>query len=92
MLESVFLTLTGAILGLIISGTILQITSRTGINFGMWAEGFEAIGYSAIVYPVMTIFNYMVLIALVILTGIISAIWPARKALKLNPAEALRTE
>jgi ABC-type antimicrobial peptide transport system permease subunit len=29
---------------------------------------------------------------LVILTGVISSIFPARKALKLNPAEAIRTE
>lgn len=92
MLESVFLTLTGAVLGLIVSGTLLYIFSITGINFGMWAEGFEAIGYSAIVYPEMTVANYVIILSLVILTGIISSVWPARKALKLNPVEALRTE
>jgi ABC-type antimicrobial peptide transport system permease subunit len=92
MLESVFLTLTGAAVGLIITYVVVQITGRTGINLAMWAEGLEAIGYSAIVYPVVTAENYVVILVLVIITGIISAIWPARKALKLNPAEALRTE
>ncbi len=92
MLESVFLTLTGAVAGLIFTGIIAQITCKTGINLGMWAEGLEAIGYSSVIYPVLTIDNYIGTLILVILTGIISAIWPARKALKLSPVEALRTE
>jgi ABC-type lipoprotein release transport system permease subunit len=92
MLESIFLTLTGAVAGMIFSGIIVQILSRTGINFEMWSEGFEALGYSAIVYPSVTWFNYVIITAMVIATGMISSIWPARKALKLNPVEALRTE
>ncbi len=92
MLESVFLTLSGAVAGLIVSAIVVKITNRTGINLSFWAEGLEAIGYSAIVYPVVTVLDYIGVILLVILTGIISSIWPARKALKLNPAEALRTE
>lgn len=92
MLESVFLTLTGAVIGLALSAIIVEILSHTGINFGLWAEGFEAIGYAAIVYPVLTTGNYISIMMLVILTGIIASVWPARKALKLNPVEALRTD
>jgi len=92
MTESVFLTLTGAIVGMLFSGIIVEILSRTGINFEMWSEGFEAIGYAAVVYPFVTWQNYIWITILVIITGIVSAIWPARKALKLNPVEALRTE
>jgi ABC-type antimicrobial peptide transport system permease subunit len=92
MLESVFLTLTGAIAGLILSGIVAQITYHTGINMAMWAEGLEAMGYASVVYPVVTVQNYIGILILVIITGIVSSIWPARKALKLNPVEALRTE
>ncbi|MBA7586973.1 hypothetical protein ES708_28980 [subsurface metagenome] len=92
MLESVFLTLTGAAVGMIFSGTIVQILSKTGINFEMWSEGFEALGYAAVVYPRVSWINYLVITVLVIATGVISSIWPARKALNLNPVEALRTE
>ncbi|MBN2611800.1 MAG: ABC transporter permease [Bacteroidales bacterium] len=92
MLESVFLTLTGAVVGMIVSGLVLSYFSRVGINLGMWAEGLEAIGYSAIIYPYISFDVYIGVILLVILTGILSSLWPARKALKLNPAEALRTE
>ena len=92
MTESVFLTLTGAVAGMVFSGIMVEILGRTGINFEMWSEGFEAMGYAAIVYPSVTIQNYFWTTVLVIITGMVSAIWPARKALKLNPVEALRTE
>ena len=92
MIESVLLTLTGAAIGMGISAAIISGLSKTGINFSMWAEGFEAMGYASIVYPVVTLENYIRITLLVILTGVVASIWPARRALKMNPAEALRTE
>ncbi|MEJ2075753.1 MAG: FtsX-like permease family protein, partial [Reinekea sp.] len=88
----VLLTLTGAIIGMGISAAFIAALSKTGINFSMWAEGFEAMGYASIVYPVVTVESYIRITLLVILTGVIASIWPARRALKMNPAEALRTE
>ncbi len=56
MLEFVFLSLTGGIIG-IIMGTILTIyTNHTGINLGSLAEGFEKIGYNPMLYPSLEIF------------------------------------
>ncbi len=92
MLESVLLSLTGGLTGLAISGLIINLLGKTGIDFGMWAEGFEAVGYSSVVYPYLTVENYIIITLLVIITGLIASIWPARRALKLNPADALRTE
>jgi ABC-type lipoprotein release transport system permease subunit len=92
MTESVFLTLTGAVAGMVFSGIIVSVLGKTGISFEMWSKGFEAIGYAAVVYPFVTWQNYIGVTLLVILTGMVSSIWPARKALHLNPVEALRTE
>lgn len=92
MLESIFLTFTGAAAGMIFSGIIIQILSKTGINLEMWSEGLEAMGYASIIYPSVSWLNYVVITIMVIITGIVSSIWPARKALKLNPVEALRTD
>jgi len=92
MMESVFLTLTGGVVGIAFSTVFIKIFARTGIDFSMWAEGFEAIGYSSVVYPEITISNYVLITMLVVATGILASLWPARRALKLNPMQALRVE
>jgi putative ABC transport system permease protein len=92
MLEAVFLTIVGAVAGMLSGWAIAESLSKTGIHFSGWGEGFEAIGFAARVYPVVTFEFFLFTTILVIVTAIISSIWPARKALKLNPVEALRTE
>ena len=92
MIESVFLSLTGGTIGLLISGVVTHILSKSGLNLNMWAEGLESIGFSSVIYPVVTLDNYVIVTLLVIITGMFASIWPARRALKLNPADALRNE
>jgi ABC-type lipoprotein release transport system permease subunit len=92
MLETIFLTLVGAVAGMLSGWLIVEVLGKTGIHFSTWGEGFEAIGFAAIVYPVITPGFFGIITVIVIVTAIISSIWPARKALKLIPVEALRTE
>ena len=93
MNESILLTLTGGIIGIIIGYFLVLYTGHTGINLSKYAQqGMEALGYSAIIYPQtspMLIFETTIL---VIITGMLAAIYPALKALKLKPAQALRTD
>jgi ABC-type lipoprotein release transport system permease subunit len=93
MLETVFLCLTGAILGMAISISAIAYFGQVGIDLtALYQEGFSAIGYSAVMYPEIGVVFFFEVTGLVIITGILASIYPARKALKLNPSEALRTE
>jgi len=92
MLETVFLTAVGAGAGIILGWALTGTLGRTGIHMAGWGEGFEAIGFAATVYPIVTPGFIAFTAAMVIVTAILSSLWPARKALKLIPVEALRTE
>lgn len=92
MLESVYLSLTGAVAGMILGYLLTAYTAWTGIDLSSMAEGFEKLGYPTMLYPYLDIQFFITLTVMVIGIGILASIYPARKALKLNPAEAVRAE
>ncbi|HOW41020.1 MAG TPA: FtsX-like permease family protein [Bacteroidales bacterium] len=92
MLESVFLSLTGGLSGMLVSGIVIAATAKNGINLVEYSEGLEAFGYSAYLFPTIDAPFFIMTTILIVFTGILSSVYPARKALKLNPIEALRKE
>ncbi len=92
MLETVFLSITGGILGLFLSWVVITITNKTGIDLHSVAEGLNSLGYSSFVRPELGIFFYFFIASLVIITAMFASVFPARKALKLKPAEAVRQD
>lgn len=92
MLETVLLTTTGGILGIIFGILLTVATAKNGINLSIYAEGLEDMGYASRIFPVFDVPMVVGVALLVILTGIIASVYPARKALKYNPADALRID
>lgn len=90
--ETVLLMGCGTIVGLGFSYLLVELLSISGINLASFARGLNQMGFSAIVYPVLTLREYMQTVELVIIAGIISSLIPARRALKLMPSEALRKQ
>ncbi|MBI1341482.1 MAG: FtsX-like permease family protein [Terrimonas sp.] len=92
LLETVFLSLTGAVIGVLISIATVYWFGKHGINLSIIAEGINALGYSSIVYPTLGAEFYGILALMVIFIAVIAGLFPARRAVRLKPAEAVRGE
>ncbi len=90
MLETLFLSLTGALLGLLVSLGIVHYYAVHGFDLAALGSGMNAIGYAAVIYFKVHTSFYFITILLVVLLALIAAVSPARKALKLQPATAIR--
>ncbi len=91
MLESVILTLTGAVAGLVIAHISVNYLARKGLDMtSVGGESMAEFGYDAVVYPIAASGDYITTILLVSFTAILAAIYPAIKALRLNPVEVIK--
>jgi ABC-type lipoprotein release transport system permease subunit len=92
ILESVLLSLVGGVVGIIIGALFAKWKSVDPIDLSMWAQGYEQLGYDAYVYMDLEPMMLVNITIMVIFTGVIAALYPAYKALKNDPADALRME
>jgi len=92
VLETVFLSLTGGVLGMILAWITVSILNYTGVNMSQFSKGMEALGYPSLIYPSVDLPSYIKITIMVIITGILAAIYPALHAIRLKPAEAIRKE
>ncbi len=91
MYETIFLAVVGALLGELLSVLAISYFAKIGIDLSSVAAGMESVGYAAITYPMLEAYRYLQITALVVITAILASVYPAWKALRLHPAEALRT-
>ncbi len=90
MLETCFLMLLGAPLGMFIAFLSIAYLGKYGINLSQYGEGFNAAGIEPVIYPSLDFNFYLIVIMLVLVAAVLSSIYPARKAISLKPAEAIR--
>jgi ABC-type lipoprotein release transport system permease subunit len=93
MLETLFLTLVGSVAGIIIALALILPALQTGVDLTpLIGSDFEDYGMGSIVYPVINATMLIEIIVSVIVAGLLSAIYPARKSLKLKPLDAIRMQ
>ncbi|MFP4165314.1 MAG: ABC transporter permease [Chitinispirillaceae bacterium] len=90
VLETLALSLTGAVAGMILTSVVVWILSITGIDLSIISQGLSEFGLTDVLYPELPWTMYPILGVMVVVIAVLSAIYPARRALKLRPAEALR--
>ncbi len=87
--ETIFLTVIGSLSGLLINQILVSLTAKTGIDLSAYAEGFSSFGFSAVIYPEISVKFYLQIVALVIVTALVAAIFPIIRAGKMKPAEII---
>lgn len=91
ILESLFLSFSGGIIGVIIGWAVTQYFKTHGIDLSTLSEGLSAYGIPSILYPYIKASLYVSLTVMMVFTSIIAALYPAVKAIRLKPVEAIRT-
>lgn len=90
ILETMFLALVGGPAGIIAGHFTVQYFGAYGLDLSVVAEGMKEFGMGSVIYPTIDPSAYIDITIMVIVTALIAALYPARKALKLKPAEAVR--
>ena len=90
LLEALFLGLIGTVVGFILGYLIYLPLSHSGLDLRMFAASLKSFGVGAIIYPVLTwdvIANALIIIPFIAVLG---AVYPAARACRLEPIDAIR--
>ena len=89
VLETLMLGLVAAPLGLGLGLLTVYLLQDTGIDLSNFARGLERFGIDTTIFPQYDLKLYVMIAAAVFITTLLASLYPARKAVKLRPVEAL---
>jgi ABC-type lipoprotein release transport system permease subunit len=79
----------GVLIGLAL-GWLLVLMLGDGIDLSQWAEGVELAGMRSVLVPRLLAADMILVAGLSLFFGILAALYPAWRAVKIKPLEALR--
>jgi len=89
MMEAVSLAFVGLAAGLALGGAVTALLSMTGIDFSFYMESARTWGTGSVIYPAIKAMDIFMAMAIVLATAVIAALYPALKAARIKPLEAL---
>jgi len=87
--ESMNLGLVGLAGGVASGLLVIALLSWTGIDFSFWMESMKMFGTGSVIYPVIRVTDITMAVVIVLFTTLIAALYPAVKAARIKPLEAL---
>ncbi len=88
VIESSMLMLLGVVLGVML-GVGFVLLLGEGIDLSQWAEGVEAFGVGTLMVPRLHWGDIQFIAGLSLLLGVLASLYPARRAVKIRPLDAL---
>ncbi len=89
VIESSLIMLLGVIVGLGV-GSLLVYLLRDGIDLSTWAAGVEMAGMRTLLVPRLYGADLILVAGLSLVLGVLASFYPAWRAVKIKPLEALR--
>lgn len=89
VLETLMLGVVAAPLGLGLGWLTVFLLQDKGIDLSSFSKGLELFGMETVIFPVLDSSLYIQLSVAVLITALLASIYPARKAVRLKPVEAL---
>lgn len=89
LVESFFLLVLGQVLGNALALVMVAILDHTGIDLSALAAGSEFFGMSRVLYPALQMGDLALANLVVFFLGLLVSVYPAAKAARFTPVEAL---
>lgn len=90
VLETVMLTSIGIPLGVLFTYFTVGYFNKYGIDLSVFSEGMARLGFANVIHPELESSYYFPISLMTAGSAVLSALYPAYKALKLKPAVAIR--
>ena len=90
VLESTLIMLVGVVAGVVVGWLLATQWLGDGINLSQWAQGVEMAGIRSVLTPHLLLQDIILVSVLSLVFGVLAALYPAWRAVKIKPLEALR--
>ena len=90
VLESTIIMLVGVAVGVILGWVLATAWLGDGIDLSQWAQGVEMAGMRSVLTPHILLEDIILVTVLSLGFGVLAALYPAWRAVKIKPLEAIR--